>query len=303
MKHPARGFTLVELLVVITIIAILMALLFGAVTGVTDGAHEVTCQNNLHQLASTVAAYCQANNGSFPMGGSTTVPSSANDWLYTGQPNQVALQASQFWNAQGLTSVGAGGVLRRTKGFAGLPMTGPTNVSVIDPRDTQSDSILFCPIDMRNGLPRGDSAIFVMNLSQKKLCPTSYVINGSITYGNKNWSTGGIAQVRSRRYSDFDPGDYLFIEESSGVTDDPINDLPTQFKNAFMTPASNDNLTNRHRGGGYVALMDGSVHWMKAKDDNDNADFSDTMQWVGGGNWWEKGPLDQTGKANRWNPG
>jgi prepilin-type N-terminal cleavage/methylation domain-containing protein/prepilin-type processing-associated H-X9-DG protein len=61
----AHGFTLVELLVVITIIGVLVGLLLPAVQGARESARATQCINNLGQLAKAMVSY-DASKGNFP---------------------------------------------------------------------------------------------------------------------------------------------------------------------------------------------------------------------------------------------
>ncbi|MBN2712401.1 MAG: type II secretion system protein [Planctomycetes bacterium] len=58
-----RGFTLVELLVVISIITILAALLMPALGSALESSKRAACANNQKQLATCMTLYADGNNG------------------------------------------------------------------------------------------------------------------------------------------------------------------------------------------------------------------------------------------------
>ena len=65
---PVRAFTLMELLVVITIIALLAAMLLPAVKMVRAGAQKSVCANNQRQFGLAFRVYIQENDGEWPTG-------------------------------------------------------------------------------------------------------------------------------------------------------------------------------------------------------------------------------------------
>ncbi len=73
------GFTLVELLVVITIIGILISLLMPAVQSAREAARRVQCQNNVKQMALACLSHEQAM---------TFLPTDGWGWSWLGEPDR-----------------------------------------------------------------------------------------------------------------------------------------------------------------------------------------------------------------------
>jgi prepilin-type N-terminal cleavage/methylation domain-containing protein/prepilin-type processing-associated H-X9-DG protein len=75
-----RGFTLVELLVVIGIIALLISILLPALSRAREQANKVACLSNLRQLGMAVMQYCGDNKDRFPR--PATSGGVDEDWIY-----------------------------------------------------------------------------------------------------------------------------------------------------------------------------------------------------------------------------
>src|SRR3954470_17112492 len=80
-KHSGRGFTLVELLVVIGIIAVLISILLPALSKARKSATKVKCAHNLRSVGQLFYTYAASNKNFIPCGTSTKTPAASN-WLW-----------------------------------------------------------------------------------------------------------------------------------------------------------------------------------------------------------------------------
>ncbi len=67
-RIPRRAFTLVEMLIVISIIGLLAALLLPALASARNAAQKAGCENNLHQIGLAIYNYATYYDGSIPYG-------------------------------------------------------------------------------------------------------------------------------------------------------------------------------------------------------------------------------------------
>jgi prepilin-type N-terminal cleavage/methylation domain-containing protein len=81
-KYEDRGFTLVELLVAIAIIAVLAALLLSALSGAKARANQTACLNNLKQINLGVRMYADDFHDTLPWVTNSTSDDGTNDSFF-----------------------------------------------------------------------------------------------------------------------------------------------------------------------------------------------------------------------------
>jgi prepilin-type N-terminal cleavage/methylation domain-containing protein/prepilin-type processing-associated H-X9-DG protein len=172
--NPRSGFTLVELLVVISIIAVLIGLLLPALSRARRSAEVITCASNLRQMAAAFQSYLNDTRGTmFWRGADPSID--GMDWYVWGG------------NEQGNTNTGQAGLFNR---FVPRPLNPYLSADGASGAADRKIAVFRCPGDT----PGASS--WANGTSHFDWVGNSYNFNAIGAPGSSLTSTSGLAGKR-----------------------------------------------------------------------------------------------------------
>jgi prepilin-type N-terminal cleavage/methylation domain-containing protein/prepilin-type processing-associated H-X9-DG protein len=259
----SSGFTLVELLVVIGIIALLISILMPALSKARAASQETVCTNNLRQLCLGMQLYADSNQGFVALDGGTGDASGKESITLATVGTTSAgksVTASLCWDDTALWWNGVPPMVN-------LPSYYDMQTGAAPLPAAQGKGILICPTAGEAVAAVGGSTIDTVSNSYFMLhgCPPGsggtgdlvlptyicYVINSKL-----NTSQAPV------KLSQCSPASavVLFVEKRMEPGEIPTTDA-NYTKNISQLKCDPKRFAGRHRNGGYLGFADGHVGW------------------------------------------
>jgi prepilin-type N-terminal cleavage/methylation domain-containing protein len=194
-----RGFTLVELLVVITIIGMLMALLLPAIQAAREQGRRTQCMNNQRNLAAALHTH-EATRGSLPGYRVTLVAGKPQvSWAFMLLPQLDRQDLWKLWRSD--------------------PSKGPPTVSSAGVRL----NVMFCPSDPPDtASPTDGSSAYAVNM---QVCP----LENGLSLANVRDGTAvtlllseNLRASRLHNWWDIDPTKIAFADPNTSAPASPF---------------------------------------------------------------------------------
>ena len=278
------AFSLTELLVVLSVIALLISLLLPALAKARQSAEAVVCESNIRQLLTGLREYVQSDNGYFPLNG-ILFPHVAMFPPYSDAAGGADYTLQQVWGTTADYNLYYGALYPF---MAGIPQAPPVpdllasggahwanSIAAtlnLNPLTNKFARIFMCPVD--DGMRASSDAVRLASDGRTVLIgsgpgafwsyTTNAILNSQAGILGQIYGTGagnGTAFSVPWTYPLRDatitnPKFVVFIEESA---------RKSMFNDEVIDPVgydSHDWLSSRHAGGGNLGFWDGHVEWM-----------------------------------------
>jgi prepilin-type N-terminal cleavage/methylation domain-containing protein/prepilin-type processing-associated H-X9-DG protein len=254
-----RGFTLVEVLVVIAIIGVLIALLLPAIEMAREASRRSTCANNLRQQAVAVKLHTDTNQ-TFPTGGWKDYLGDPDAGYGPKQPGGWIYNILSYIEEDNLRQLGRG-------------LNGPQREAALAKLMETPVEIFYCPSRrLPRTYPYSGGALKNAN-PPEEVAKTDYAISKTISYeksevilsdiqlhgkGMSKTVLAGEKSLSSDSYTTgTGPGDTLiaYVGDSEDISRAPSG-VPTADK------GGGTGFGGPHPGGANIAYCDGSVRFV-----------------------------------------
>jgi prepilin-type N-terminal cleavage/methylation domain-containing protein/prepilin-type processing-associated H-X9-DG protein len=271
LRTRARGFTLVELLVVMAIIGMIVAILLPAVQAAREAARRMQCKNNLRQMGIALHLYHDLYKN-FPSG--FIWP---NGTLWSGQLlpqlEQVPLHASLDFSLPWTTPPNATACATHLSIFRCPSSIAPKHLSAQGVDDRVPCNYLACTsgsVARESGPPplvgrSSSDGIFFFNSSTRfaditdGTSQTVAIGEAVFIFKRSGLDHYGVSQFIDHWYIGTPEGGGNEVSESMGSTAVPIN----AFKDTSLFVDERElSYSSRHVGGAQVVFADGHVKFV-----------------------------------------